>query len=125
VVVFDGWKGGSGVQSHFLKGGVRIIYSRLGENADAVIKRIVSSEDRQWIVVTSDREIASYAWANGCIPVSSEVFLPIIEGQKGSGGERQAIEGADDEEEPSEQRKGSPRKLSRKEKALRRAIAKL
>ena len=125
MVVFDGWKGGSVVQSHTVKGGVRIIYSRLGENADAVIRRIVSSEDRQWIVVTSDREIASYAWANGCIPVSSEIFLPIIEGQKGSRDEVQAIEGGDDEEELSEQRKGSPRRLSRKEKALRRAVAKL
>ena len=125
MVVFDGWKGGSGVQSHSVKGGVRIIYSSLGENADAVIKRIVSSEDRQWIIVTSDREIASYAWAHGCIPVPSEVFLPIIEGQKDSRGEVHAIEGGEDEEEPSEQRKGSPRRLSRREKALRRAVAKL
>ena len=125
MVVFDGWKGGRGVQSHSVRGGVRIIYSRLAENADTVIKRIISSEDRQWIVVTSDREITSYAWTHGCIPVSSEVFLPIIEGQKGTRGEAQAIEDGDDEEELSEQRKGSSRRLSRKEKALRRAVAKL
>jgi predicted RNA-binding protein with PIN domain len=125
VVVFDGWKEGSGGEHHSVRGGVRIIYSGLGEKADMVIKRLISSEDREWVVVTSDRDIAAHAWAKGSIPVSSEVFLPVIEGKRRSGDEGQYIEGADDEEESPVQRKGSPRKLSRKERALRRAVEKL
>ena len=44
TVVFDGWKSGSGDESHSVTGGIKVIYSKLGEKADAVIKRIVSSE---------------------------------------------------------------------------------
>ena len=78
TVVFDGWKSGSGEESHSVTGGIKVIYSRLGEKADAVIKRIVSSEKKQWIVITSDREIADHAWANGSVVVSSDEFSDIL-----------------------------------------------
>jgi predicted RNA-binding protein with PIN domain len=123
VVVFDGWKEGSGVEHHSVRGGVRIIYSGLGEKADTVIKRLISSEDREWVVVTSDRDIAAHAWAMGSVPVPSEAFLPVIEGKRHSGDE--GLAETDDEEESQVRRKGSPRKLSRKERALRRAVEKL
>jgi uncharacterized protein len=123
VVVFDGWKEGSGNESYSVRGGVKIIYSGLGEKADAVIKRLISSEDREWVVVTSDRDIAAHAWARGSVPVPSGAFLPVIEPKRHSGGE--GIEGTDEEEESQARRKGSPRKLSRKERALRRVVEKL
>ena len=88
-----------------------------------MIKRIISSDKREWIVVTSDREIASYAWSSGSIPISTEDFLIAIE--------RREIESVFvDEEEYDEEiseprRKGSPRRLSKKEKAIRRAFNKL
>ena len=78
TVVFDGWKSGSGEESHSVTGGIKVIYSRLGEKADAVIKRIVSSGKKQWIVITSDREIADHAWANGSVVVSSDEFSDIL-----------------------------------------------
>ena len=126
VVVFDGWKGGSGTETSTSKGGVKVIYSRLGEKADSVIKRILSSERREWIVVTSDREIASHAWATGSIPVPSETFVRRME-EAGTGHNRDGTpSGKDDEdEERRENRKGSPRQLSKKEKAVRRALGKL
>jgi predicted RNA-binding protein with PIN domain len=123
VVVFDGWKGGSGVESSSVRGGVKVIYSRLGEKADSVIKRILSTERREWIVVSSDREIANHAWATDSIPVPSEEFLPFLEG---TGTAVIPSSGKDgDDTELREERKGNPRKPSRKERAMNRALGKL
>lgn len=131
MVVFDGWKGGSGVESSSLRGGVKVIFSRLGEKADSVIKRILSAERRDWIVVSSDREIANHAWATDSVPISSEDFLPFIE-DPGTGRPRSdscadfSNQGKDEDAmESREAGKGNPRKLSRKEKAMNRALGKL
>ena len=42
TVVFDGWKTGESHESRYVTGGVRVIYSRVGEKADSVIKRIIT-----------------------------------------------------------------------------------
>ncbi len=119
--MFDGWKTGEAQEQKLVVGGVKIIYSRIGDKADAVIKRLLSSHRREWIVVTSDRDIADHAWSTGSIPVSSEDFLNAIQ--------RHALFFSDEEEEENEyydhRRKGNPRQLSRKEKAVRRALQKL
>ena len=103
-------------------GGVRVIYSKLGEKADSVIKRMISSDKREWIVVTSDRDIADHAWRCGSVVVSSEEFQNVLEkpGRIDSG-DFEFLE----EEDYEPEKKGSPRKLSKKEKAKRRAISKL
>jgi predicted RNA-binding protein with PIN domain len=121
TVVFDGWKTGGGQENQAVIGGIRVIYSRIGDTADSVIKRIISSERCEWIVVTSDRDIADYAWALGSIPLSSEKFLTVIE---------RGVSDVFEQEEYSEEyreplRKGNPRRLSRKEKAISRALNKL
>lgn len=105
-----------------MTGGIKVIYSRLGEKADSVIKRIISREKREWIVISSDRDIMAYAWSCGSVPVSSEKFQSIIEKTGESfTGEYELL----DEDDHIVHRKGNPRKLSRKEKALMRVIRKL
>jgi uncharacterized protein len=121
TVVFDGWRSGQGQENRSVLGGVKIVYSRLGEKADNVIKRIISSEKKEYIVVTSDREIADHAWASGSIPVPSDEFLHSF----GKSPYLSDKEDADDDEYPEQPRKGNPRQLSKKEKALRKAISKL
>jgi predicted RNA-binding protein with PIN domain len=122
TVVFDGWKTGGAKENHSVIGGIRVIYSRLGEKADAVIRRIISSEKRGWVVVTSDRDIASYAWTSGSVPISSEDFTDAIEKMNT---EKSIVFEVDDEEYIQTSRKGSPRKLSKKEKAIKRVLSKL
>jgi uncharacterized protein len=120
TVVFDGWRTGQGQENRTVIGGVKVIYSRIGDKADSVIKRMISAERREWIVVTSDREIVDHAWSTGSIPVSSDDFLNALNAKDLSGF------GEEDEEEYFQpRRKGSPRQLSKKEKAVRRAISKL
>jgi predicted RNA-binding protein with PIN domain len=120
--VFDGWKTGSHREEHAVTGGVRVIYSRLGDRADDVIRKIISQERKEWIVITSDREIASHAWAEGSVPVSSDQFLRRLGQDNASQDE---IYGSPQDEEGDRQGKGNPRQLSKKEKALIRVLRKL
>lgn len=121
TVVFDGWKTGEGQESQTVTGGIRVIYSRIGEKADILIKRIVSTVKRQWIVVSSDRDIANHAWSVGSIPVAVEDFFGIL-------GRKELSFDADEQDDNEDilcRRKGNPRQLSKKEKALARALSKL
>ncbi len=120
TVVFDGWRTGQEQESRTVIAGVKVIYSRIGDKADDVIKRMISAERREWIVVTSDREIAGHAWQTGSIPVSSDDFLNALRTKDLSD-----IEEEYEEEYIEPGRKGSPRQLSKKEKAVRRALSKL
>jgi len=121
TVVFDGWKTGEGQESQSVTGGIKVIYSRIGEKADSVIKRIISSDRREWIVVTSDRDIANHAWASGSVAVSADDFLNALERKETSYfGEEEY-----DEEYIETRRKGNPRKPSKKDKAVLRALHKL
>jgi len=104
--VFDGAKAGEPTESRTIEGGVSVVYTRLGETADAVIKKMLTGE-RHHIVITSDREIQSHAWAHNSTPLDSEDFMCVLE-EGGPGG-------------PS----ASRRSLSKKDKARRRAIEKL
>lgn len=123
IVVFDGWKTGGALENQSIIGGIKVIYSRLGEKADYVIKRIISSERSGWVVVTSDRDIAAHAWSSGSVPISSEDFLSIIKKEQT---EESVFYEEDSEEEYVEtSRKGNPKKLSKKEKAIRQTLNKL
>ena len=124
TVVFDGWKTGEGKESRSVTGGITVIYTRIGENADSVIKRIVSSVKREWLVVTSDRDIANFVWASGSIPVPAEAFLGYL-GKRESPFSDYSEEEVSEEEYREPQRKGNPRQLSRKEKAVMKALGKL
>ena len=84
------------------------------------MKRIVSSEKRQWIVVSSDRDIADHAWSRGSVPISADDFLVAIQGRQKFNSDEE-----DEDEYAYPRRKGNPRQLSKKEKAIRRALDKL
>lgn len=122
TVVFDGWKSGGHREASMVAGGVRVIYSRLGETADSVIKRMIEREKREWIVVSSDREIAAYAWSCGAVSVPTERFEEALRNASTSvSGDFEIL----DDYEAVPDRRGNPRRPSKKEKALLRALRKL
>lgn len=130
TVVFDGHKSGSGSENVAVRGGVKIIFSRLRERADDVIKRITTNDRLEWIVVSSDRDIARHAWSVGSIPVPAERFLEIISMQVRNGGLSEEPESAGEKNDYDDgsgdfRPKGNPRQLSKKEKAVRKALGKL
>lgn len=132
TVVFDGYKSGAGTEHLAVRGGVKIIYSRIAERADDVIKRIITNERKEWIVVSSDRDIVNHAWSVNSIPIPSERFFEMVSRQAGQVVKQTKEETADElfykdfeEDEYSHASKGNPCQLSKKEKAIRRVLSKL
>ncbi len=125
TLVFDGYKDG-GYGSSRKEGGIRVVYTGIGEKADqAIIRMIPHGVDSA--VISSDREVQAGAWAAGAVAVDSETFLRKL----GAAG---AEEGHDDQWDPDEEyeemyaerrKKGNPRKASRKQKELERVLRKL
>ena len=74
TVVFDGWETGSAQEERDRQGNINIIYSRRGEKADDVIKRIADDSSEETIIISSDREIASYVTRHGKTALSSSEF---------------------------------------------------
>lgn len=123
MVVFDGHRSGTGPQTRSVRGGVEIYYSGLGDSADSVIKRMITGEKKDRIVITSDREIARFAWSHDAVPVDSERFAHILERR---GAALDATDHGDDENGYDEPRRGgNPHRLSKKDRAIQRALGKL
>jgi len=104
------------------KRGIEIIYSRLGEKADEVIKRLVKVKGSGAIVITSDREVSRFADRMSATVISSEQFQERIE--------RSAVKieesfEEEEEEERGTKKKGLSRRPSKKEKRARAALKKL
>jgi len=122
TVVFDGWLGGWTTEQREFKRGIDVVYSRLGEKADEVIKRFVREEGSAAIVITSDRDISRFAERMGAAVIPSEQFQEKL--GHASGGLEEGLE-EQEEEERGVKKKGLARRLSKKEKRTRAALKKL
>ncbi len=67
TVVFDGLRAGGDFSTTRREGGVEVIYSRRGQTADEIIKRMVEEapHPRDIMVASSDREIADFVKSQG------------------------------------------------------------
>jgi uncharacterized protein len=129
TVVFDGWVGGSPTEERDLAGGVEIIYSRLGEKADEVIKRMLEKGDEERLVVTSDREIAVFAVRRGKTAIASSEFdALLVRSAAGSSppDDSGKTEGDDDDDDRTGLKgKGPSRRLSKQKRAALARFRKL
>ena len=75
TVVFDGAERMVGIPSP--PRGVRVLFSRKGETADDVIRRLARAEPpgRPLVVVSSDKEVADGVRRHGAYPLSSDTLL--------------------------------------------------
>lgn len=129
TLVFDGWKDGQPDETRMRTGNINIIYSRIGEKADLVIKRILSQGSQPWIVVSSDREISDYALRKNFVPVTADEFENKLYKCIKNSGQDNNMEfiGYDDEDDDvaSGKRKGSSQRPSKKLKRKIQALKKL
>ena len=128
TVVFDGWAGGAPHEERDYSSGIELIYSGLGVKADEIIKRITASTDEEILVVSSDREITSFAARRGKATLSSPEFetivnrLSVTPDYSGMPGQE---EGNEDEDRRPTGKKGPSRRLSRAQKRAQAKIRKL
>jgi predicted RNA-binding protein with PIN domain len=75
TVVFDGAEKVVGLPA--APRGVRVLFSRKGETADELVRRLVRAEPagRPIIVISSDREVADGVRRHGAYPLSSDTLL--------------------------------------------------
>ncbi len=124
TVVFDGWQGGWNTEKKERKKGIELIFSKLGEKADEVIKRLVKEKGSGAIVVTSDREVSKYAERMAAAVIPSDQFKEKME-RSDLKIEKGFEEEVEVEEERGFKRKGPSRRLSKKERRLKAALKKL
>lgn len=86
TVVFDGAEG-TVVAALKAPRGVRLLFSRRGETADEVLRRLVRHEPvgRPVVVVSSDREVADGVTEAGATAVPSSALLRLLERSVGGG----------------------------------------
>jgi hypothetical protein len=131
TIVFDGWQGGPVEEERDKLSGIDIIYSRKGEKADEVIKRMVQERAEEVVVVTSDRDIADYVSRRGGTAISSQEFDGLMGRAKNAmtGNARHEEERLDKEDEDATtaraKKKGPSRRLSRRKKSAMEKMRKL
>jgi predicted RNA-binding protein with PIN domain len=124
LVVFDGWQEGDFTEQRTREKGIDIIYSKRGEKADEVIKRLVSHSGEELIVVTSDREITHFCQSRRCEVLPSPSFEEKIEFSLLA-----HEKGLEEDEKPlpplSTKKKGPSRKLPKSKRRSQRRLKKL
>lgn len=123
TVIFDGWKSGYPVEKREVIRGIKVVYSRIGEKADEVIKRMIKNGEAS-TVVTSDREVADFAVRHGAVSISSGEFDESL-----MMSEISALKG-DSEEDDYEislttKKRGNPRRLPKSERRKIQRLKKL
>jgi len=126
TVIFDGWQGEEREEERDRHDNVDIIYSRFGEDADAVVKRLAAESEEETVVVSSDREIASFATRLGKIALSSVEFESVMNRAIASAPGNNYINASDDAGRTDIKRKKGPsRKLSKAQKNMQKIMRRL
>lgn len=128
IVIFDGWQYGYPIETSEDIKGIKVIYSKRGEKADEVIKKMASKLKDSCLVVSSDREIVDYVEKAGSNSISAKEFASrlslSVAYQKG------AIEDDEDEDwndygRHYTKKKGNSRRLPKKKRQASIKIKKI
>ncbi len=121
TVVFDGWQGGERTERRERRKGIELIFSKIGERADEVIKRLVRERGSGVTVISSDREVSRYAEKMGVATIPSSQFKERMERAR----LRPRGVSEDEEEGRGEKKKGPSRMRSKRERRRLAALKRL
>lgn len=115
TVVFDGWMTGRLGDSREKAAGIQVIYTGQDRKADERIKALAKNLGSGCVVVSSDRSVCLSAESAGASAISSEEFAGRL------------ASSADDGEEYADtgEKKGNPRRASKKARKRQAALRKL
>jgi predicted RNA-binding protein with PIN domain len=125
TIVFDGGDAVPGLPRRDRLRGIHMRFSRAGELADDVIKRIIVREKAKALVVSSDMDIVSYAHSKGAVTVSSKEFDERLEMAQYTD-----LKGADDDLPESgwqatTKKRGPSRRLPKRKRRMNKVLSKL
>jgi predicted RNA-binding protein with PIN domain len=116
TVVFDGGRAPGFGDRRDRQAGIDIRFSRQGELADAVIKRMCARECHQTLVVTSDSDIVRYAEARGAATIDSPSFEDKLMMAQYMDETVEDDDAADTGWEPTTRKKGPARRRSKRQR---------
>jgi predicted RNA-binding protein with PIN domain len=125
TVVFDGGLQGTSTGHRELSRGIEVIFSKPGEKADDVLKRLSAEKGGGVTVVTSDRDVTLFAAKKGAITIPVSDFAEKMEmaqfyALKGSKNEALSAHRS-----ISSTKKGPSRRLSKSQRKAMAAIKRL
>ncbi len=123
TVVFDGTLSGNLTRGNMSRSGINIIFSRAGEQADAVIKEMAHRIGSGATVVTSDRDVSASARSSGAIVVESVEFRRVLD--EALYEDIKGVVPEDETDEASVRKKGNPRRLPKADRLKQRRLDKL
>jgi len=124
TVVFDGTNAPPFPQQENRIKGIKVKFSRSGELADSLIKRMAGREREKALVVSSDLDIVNFATAEGAATISSSDFE-----EKITMAVYMDTKGVESKDEggwvPTTKKKGPSKRLSKRKRRNRIKIRKL
>jgi uncharacterized protein len=125
TVVFDGTSAPVGMVRRDMVKGIELRYSRPGELADAVIKRMAARERQKLLVVSSDNEIVDYAQSMGSAVISAPEFEQRLAMARFM--DRGGWETGENSSgwQPTTKKKGPSRRLPKKRRRMAKRISKV
>lgn len=126
TVVFDGNETAALIENRDREKGILIRFSRHGETADAVIKRMAAREKQKALVVSSDREVAGFSASKGAATIGAVEFeekmeMAALMDLKGSFSDSEDNDGWSG----TTRKKGPSRRLPKKVRMNRKKLKKL
>lgn len=106
IVIFDGWQEAHRQERKNIERGISVIYSRSGEKADEVIKRLSKEAKLETAIVTSDRGIIQALESRKVLTLGVEEFQRRLQVTREEETKNEEIEA-----ETVKIKKGNPRKL--------------
>jgi hypothetical protein len=125
TVVFDGWQEGRLAGHRERSRGIEVVFSRLGEKADDVLKRLAEDKKEGILLVTSDLGISHFAEKKGAKVIAASDF-----GEKMEMARFYVLKGAPEEDRLPDRpvapdKKGPSRRLSKNQRKALAAAKKL
>jgi predicted RNA-binding protein with PIN domain len=124
TIVFDGTGAPVYSQQRDRRKGISIVFSRNGETADAVIKKMARLERQRALVVSSDNEIVRSAESSGAATISADKFEARLEMSIDSGNP-ETDQNDNRGWKPTTKKKGPSRRLPKRKRTNRAKIRKL
>jgi predicted RNA-binding protein with PIN domain len=123
TVVFDGARRSGGEAT--AAGRIRVVFSRPPATADDELMRLARQLGNGAVVVSSDRKVQDAARRAGSAVLTAEQFLEALDVPATPSGADPPDIKDDSEAEPAREKRGNPRRLSKKARKAQRALGRL